>query len=86
MIESDPVYFDTNESNPNGAIPADQWVTLEIPLSAFGAIDPSTVVGCHDLHPSTMRSPPTRMGTRYNADGNPIAEGEEPATTRGRLA
>ena len=45
VYESDPVYFDTNEGNPNGAIGADQWVTVEIPLSDFGAIDPSTVVG-----------------------------------------
>ena len=79
VYESDPVYFDTNEGNPNGAIGADQWVTVEIPLADFGAIDPSTVVGVM-LYTNDHEVVTDEDGNPLNADGNPVAEGEEPAT------
>ena len=77
VYESDPVYFDTNEGNPNGAIGADQWVTVEIPLADFGAIDPSTVVGVM-LYTNDHEVVTDEDGNPLNADGNPVAEGEEP--------
>ena len=45
VIESDPVYFDTNESNPNGAVPAGEWHTLEIPLLISLGLIRAMIVG-----------------------------------------
>ena len=66
---SETIYFDANTSF--GAVPAGQWHTIEIPLSAFGeGVDLTQVTGV------MMYSYDPEYVLRTNSDGDPVADDE----------